>query len=115
MNDFFLIEEPAPVLMSKDDFVKKTKAVLNKIMNEYHQAWMSRRLRESEYPHEDICCECKGCGTFKDEHGQEKECVQDKVEGDCFTRFFDSEQFSESIEPSFEQIHELLSVDAVTA
>ena len=113
MDDFFLIEEPTLVFMKQDEFVSKTKTLLNKIADDYSKSWTSRTVRDAEYPEESICDKCTGCGTLTAGNGQTMDCVQDN--GDCFIRFMDYEQFSIDVEGKLSDLYELLAVDAVTA
>ena len=115
MNDIFLIEEPAPVFMKQDEFVSKTKTLLNKIADDYSKSWTSRTVRDAEYPEESTCDKCTGCGTLTAENGQTMDCVQDNEQGQCFIRFMDYEQFSIDVEAKLSDLYELLSVDSVTA
>lgn len=77
IDDLFKIEPQEPHKMSQKEFFEKTKAVLNKICNNYSQGWQSRVLRDGEYPEESVCDKCTGFGLFMD-NGEEKECVQDR-------------------------------------
>ena len=54
-NELFKIKPQELHKMSQNDFVEKTKAVLNKICNSYCQSWQSRRLIDEEYPEESVC------------------------------------------------------------
>lgn len=63
----------------------------------YGNAWSSVRLTDAEYPHESICEQCTGCGTFKLENGNDGECAMDRSEGECFHRHFDAQQFGEEV------------------
>jgi len=89
-----------------DDFFKtgeietepdtRTKLEID-IWDEYGKSFQTRRLTDAEYPNEDICANCTGCGTFKID-GEDKYCVQDKQEGECFYRYIDYEQFGREVE-----------------
>ncbi len=114
MDDLFLIEEPALAFMNKDEYFKKSQQLFDIISMQYSKSWKSRRLLDSEFPDESICEKCKGCGVFN-VNGEEKECVQDKEEGDCFHRFFDSEEFGLEVESQLEELHNLLGLDGLTA
>ena len=112
IEDFFKIEPQEPYKMSQKEFVSKTKAVLEKIYSAYLQGWQSRVLRDGEYPEESVCDKCTSCGLFMD-NGEEKECVQDKEQGDCFHRFCDYEQVGMDLETHISDISDLLSVDEI--
>ena len=112
IDDLFKIGPQEPYKMSQKEFVEKTKAVLNKICNSYSQGWQSRVLRDSELPDESVCDKCTDCGLFMD-NGEEKECVQDREQGDCFHRFCDYEQVGMDLESHLEDMFYLLSVDEI--
>lgn len=112
IDNLFKIEPQEPYKMTKKDFVEKTKTVLNKICNSYSQGCQSKVLRDGEHPEESVCDKCTGCGLFMD-NGEEKECVQDREQGDCFHRFCDYEQVGMDLETHLEDMFDLLSVDEV--
>ena len=112
LEDLFKIEPQEPYKMTQKEFVEKTKTVLNKICNSYSQGWQSRLLRDDEHPEESVCDKCTGCGIFTD-NGDEKECVQDREQGDCFHRFCDYEQVGMDLEAHIEDMLDLLSVDEI--
>jgi hypothetical protein len=112
LEDLFKIEPQEPYKMTQKEFVEKTKTVLNKICNSYSQGWQSRLLRDDEHPEESVCDKCTGCGIFTD-NGDEKECVQDREQGDCFHRFCDYEQVGMDLEAHLEDMFDLLSVDEI--
>lgn len=109
IEDLFKIEPHDPYKMNQEEFIEKTKSVLEKIYNTYTQGWQSRVLRDDEHPEESVCDKCTGYGTFTDG----KECVQDREQGDCFHRFCDYEQVGMSLEDNLEDIFDLLSVDEI--
>lgn len=113
MEDLFNIEPTEPIRMSQEGFFIKTKALLEKIGNNYSQAWQDRALKDNEYPEESICDKCKGHGTFK-ENGEERDCYRDNEHGECYHRFCDYEQFGMNLESQLENLHELLSVDELS-
>ena len=112
IEDLFKIEPQEPYKMSQKEFVEKTKSVLEKIYNAYSQGWQSRVLRDGEHPEESICDKCTGCGVFL-ENGEERDCVQDREQGDCFHRFCDYEQVGMDLETNLGDIADLLSVDEI--
>ena len=112
MDDLFLIEEPAPTFMNKDEYFKRSQQLFDIIAMQYSKSWGSRRLLDTKQPDESICEKCKGCGIFKVD-GEEKECVQDKENGECFHRFFDSEEFGVEVESQLEELHNLLGIDGI--
>lgn len=112
LDDLFKIEPQEPYKMSQKEFVEKTKVLLNKICNNYSQSWQSMVLRDGEHPEESVCDKCTGCGTFMDKD-EEKECFQDKEQGDCFHRFCDYEQVGMDLETHLDVMFDLLSVDEI--
>lgn len=112
IDDLFKIERQEPYKMSQKEFVEKTKAVLNKICNNYSQGWQSRLLRDYEQPEESVCDKCTGCGLFND-NGEEKECVQDHEQGQCYHRFCDYEEVGIELETHLSDMFDLLSVDEI--
>ena len=84
------------IKMTPDEFVKKTKVILQQFDKEYATSWYNRKLYDAEY---DLapCEKCKGCGSFKN-GDKEIECVQDREQGECHQRLFDHELFTSSIE-----------------
>lgn len=113
-DDIFNLKEEIqePINMSKDEFVEKTKKLLNYISNQYSKGWHSRRLKDKEYPEESVCDKCTGCGTFK-LNEEDAECVADREEGECYVRYFDAEEFGLEIEATMDDVYELLFIDNV--
>lgn len=113
-DDIFNLKEEIkePINMSKDEFVEKTKKLLNYISNQYSKGWQSRRLKDEEYPEESVCDKCTGCGTFK-LNEEDAECVADREEGECYVRYFDAEEFGLEIEATMDDVYELLFIDNV--
>lgn len=116
MEDFFKLDDIDPIemkTMPPQEFLSKTKSILEKILFSYSTNTSFRRLSDAEYPDEWVCSKCQGCGTFRNLEGEEKECTQDREEGECYYRFFDYEGFSLDVESNFEDIYELLCVDEI--
>jgi 23S rRNA A2030 N6-methylase RlmJ len=114
IDDFFNIKEEKyePTNMSKDEFVDKTRKLLKHLDRHYTENWRSRPLKEEEFPNENICDKCTGCGIFKLKN-EEAECTKDYEEGECYHRYFDAEEFGLEVETCFDDIYELLFVDNV--
>lgn len=113
-DDIFNTQEEIqePINMGKDEFVEKTKKLLNCIADQYSKSWKSKRLTEEEYPEEIICDKCTGCGTFKFNEEYD-ECVVDREEGECYVRYFDAEEFGLEIEEKMDDLYDLINVDNV--
>ena len=114
IDDFFNTKEEIqePINMAKDEFVAKTKKLLAYIESSYGKGWKDRSLKEEEFPEESICDKCTGCGTFKLD-GEDAECTRDFEEGECYVRYFDTEEFGIEVETCLDDIYELLYVDNV--
>lgn len=113
MDELFKIELQGPYRMSQNEFVEKTKSVLNKICDLYSNGWQSRVLKDGEHPAESVCDKCTGYGTFT-KNAEEKGCIQDREQGDCFHRFCDYEQVGMDLEHYLGCIYDLLSVNEIT-
>lgn len=113
IDGLFLIEEPKPNLMNKDEYLKRTQQLLDFISCKYSESHHTRSLIDSEFPDESVCDKCQDCGVFN-LNGEEKECVQDREQGNCFYRYFDGEEFGMSVMNQLEELHSLLGVDDLT-
>lgn len=67
------------------------------IWDEYGKHFSNRRLQDDEYPSEDVCDKCTGCGTTN-VNGETMDCVKDRQEGDCFYKSFDYYGFGREVE-----------------
>jgi hypothetical protein len=96
--DFFdkpsMFDAPEPPKFTAAEFMQKTKRLLDDIQVAYGEAYYNYRLTESDLPAEAVCASCKGCGTF----GDNRECIQNNEEGECYERRFDAEHLSESLQ-----------------
>lgn len=84
------IYEPQEIRMTKDEFITKTKEMLNLIYNEYVDSY--RDVEEDE--------SCKRCGGFCyiEEGGETVECYSCNGEGVEIGRVFDKDSFVEFME-----------------
>lgn len=112
LDELFKIEPQEPYKMSQNEFVEKTKSVLEKIYDAYLQGWKIRVLKDGEHPEESVCYKCDGCGVFL-ENGEERDCFQDKEYGYCVHRYCDYEQVGIALECCLEDMYVLLSVDEI--
>lgn len=99
--------------IKQSEFNELAKKVLSNICYSYHQSWHSRPLKDEEFPDESICDRCTGCGTFKI-NGEDKECVQDREQGQCYHRYQDAEEFGIEVETELENIYGLLGSEIVS-
>ena len=116
MEDLFKLNGVGPIemkTMPPQEFLSKTKSILEKILFSYSANTSSIKLSDDEYPDESVCSKCQGCGTFTNLEGEEKECTQDREEGECYYRFLDYEGFALDVESKFEDMCELLCVDEI--
>lgn len=102
---------PERVVMESKTDVKFLNGVDNKTYYDSYDDF-SRVLKDNEFPDESICDKCTGCGNFMD-NGEEKECFQNREQGDCFHRFCDYEQVGMDLEDHLDDICDLLSVDEI--
>ena len=112
-DKLFEIEPTEIIKMDKDKFFKKTQELLNKISFTYATNWKSRTLLDSEYPNEDVCEKCNGCGTFLNNDKEKVDCVADYEQGDCYARYFDAEEFADDFDGLIVDVDELNGVDGV--
>ena len=116
MNEFesmFNELQGEPIKMGQKEFLEKTKALLNKVLNSYCQGWQSRSLMDDEYPEESVCDKCTGTGTFMNE-GEEKECIIDGEAGYCYHKFCDYEQVGMDLVAYIDDMLDLIGVDELT-
>ena len=78
----------------------------------YEKVVLWAYLPDGEYPDESVCNKCTGYGKFM-ENGEEKECIQDREQGNCFHSFCDYEQVGIDLEFHLEDMFDLLSVDEI--
>jgi hypothetical protein len=114
IEDLFKDIPVEPITMTQKEFFEKTKAILTKINYSYSNAWQTRLLLEEEFPEENICDKCTGCGVFL-KNGEERDCFQDKEQGDCFHRFCDYEQVGMEMEDHLSDMHDLMVVDEIVS
>ena len=105
--------EEKPIIMAKDEFVSKTKALLEFIALSHSRCHSQTPLKDSEYPLDVICSGCKGEGTFFDENGNELSCYQNYERGCCTKVHFAAEILGDEIDSVINDVYELLCVDQV--
>jgi len=108
------IEDNEPIRMEQAEYFEKSKKIFEKIQSDYFSSFSWVRMKDEEYPNEDICDKCTGCGLFHNSNGNENECSRDKEEGECFTQIWDFSDMDENIGIMIEDIMELLYVDEIT-
>lgn len=112
-DNLFKVEPEKPNVMGANEYYNRSNKLFSIIDMLYSKAWKSKRLSDSEFPEEIVCDKCTSQGICII-NGEEKDCYQDKENGDCFYTFFDSEEFGLEIENTIGDIHELLSVTGLT-
>ena len=114
MFDLFEISEPIELpKIKQSEFNALATKVLEGIATSYSQSWHSKPLKDEEFPDENICNKCTGCGTFKVD-GEDKDCVQDKEQGWCYYRYQDAEEFGMEVEAQLENIYGLIGIKIVS-
>jgi len=95
-------------------FIISGRIVLKEIDQAYGSCWKNRPLT----PEETLispCDGCKGCGQFKI-NGEEIDCVADHEAGECYVRYFDSDEFAEIMQDEIifgDRFQELLTSDVI--
>jgi hypothetical protein len=114
MEDLFNLEhdEIQPLFIDKEEYFEITQQLFNTFSMTYAKSHHRQLLNDSDYPSEEICNSCKGCGVFKlnDEY---TECYQNYEYGECYYIFFDSEEFHYEIQNEIEEIHMLLGYNGI--
>jgi hypothetical protein len=88
------IEEPE---VSIDDYVSKTKNLLNNILDKYHNSFVNIKLTEKQYKK----CNCENCSSNEDcliNIDDKNYTVYSNEDGDCYIRKFDNDIFGEDIQ-----------------
>lgn len=98
------------VEMDKDEYLDKVNQIFSIIDSTYSKAWTRVRLKDDEYPNEDICEKCTGCGSTI-VNGETVECIANREEGECHYVLFDSDEFGISVGELMSDIWELLPVN----
>ena len=111
-EDLFKIESTEPNRMSQKEFFEKTKEILSNLCGSYSKEWHVRALIDGEHPEESVCDKCTGIGCFI-YNGVEKECFQNREQGDCYHRYLDTEQVITDLEANLSDMFELLSIDEI--
>lgn len=83
------------IYMSSEDFISKTKNILNRINDIHSECHWDRRLSDEETESLE-CNEHNSCTVVIND--EKVECFLDHYEGDCFVREFDSDLFKEELE-----------------
>lgn len=111
--DIDIDDEPREISkMNQIEFNNRTKKLLNNICDIYLHGWKSILLKDIEYPDENTCDKCNGCGLFM-YNNEQKECFQDRELGDCFHRVCDYEQIVKDFENHLDEVYELISVEEI--
>ena len=100
--------------MDKDEYLKKTQLLMGHISYRYGASFKKKYLTDKDYPSQDKCDNCTGCGIFKNnETGEDMECHVNYDSGDCSYMSFDSEAFINDMEDVMSDLRELLSVNEI--
>lgn len=107
-------EEEEVCRMDPAEYFKKSQAVFEKLSSDFFGSFSWVHMKDGDYPSEDICDKCTGCGLFHDSNGDEKECVIDREEGECFTQVWDFTEMCENAGNYMEDLMELLMVQELS-
>lgn len=108
MDKLFDIDDIDVPKIKQSDFNTLAVKIFNNIASSYSESFVSKQLKDGEFPDENVCDKCTGCGTFilGDEN---KECFQDKEGGACYYRLQDFNGFALEVEAQMEDIWKIIS------
>lgn len=85
------------ICISKDDFIKKTRALLQEMVIEYQKSFSNRQLLDNELERAS-CDNCHGTRHTTSDTDEDIICYQDNDAGACFELTFDYDKFISWIE-----------------
>lgn len=95
-TDFTMEENSQPPKMTKDEFIQKTRLMLQAIMDGYSSNWKGK-FDEDDESEENTCTRCGGF-TQIEQGGNTVDCTSCGGTGMNYERVFDTENFVEFIE-----------------
>ena len=104
MEDIFDLKEELelgnsqPLKMTKDEFIKKTRSLLQLILDEYGRNWEDRFTEDDEETEESTCPRCNGFLYIEQGGEGDVNCPSCNGTGVSSERVFDKETFLEFIE-----------------
>lgn len=98
--DPFNLSKEMPVI-SFHEYYDQTQYFLSNLQKAYSKGFYKRPLKDEDFPSEEVCAKCTGCGTFEfGQVGREEQCFKgNPIEGeDCFSNEFDPALVFEEME-----------------
>jgi DnaJ-class molecular chaperone len=95
-TDFTMEENSQLRKMTKDEFIQKTRSMLQAIMDEYSSNWKDK-FDEDDESEENTCSRCGGF-TQIEQGGETVDCTSCNGTGLSSERVFDTENFMEFME-----------------
>ena len=96
-TDFTMEENSQPPKMTKDEFIQKTRSMLQAIMDGYSSNWKDK-FNEDDESEENTCSRCNGFLYICEGGGGDVDCPSCNGTGLNGERVFDTENFVEFIE-----------------
>lgn len=96
-TDFTMEENSQPPKMTKDEFIQKTRSMLQAIMDEYSSNWKDK-FDEDDESEENTCSRCNGFLYICEGGVGDVDCPSCKGTGLNSERVFDTENFVSFIE-----------------
>ena len=97
-TDFTMEENSQPPKMTKDEFIQKTRSMLQAIMDGYCSNWKDKYSEEDEESEENTCTRCNGFLYIEQGGVGDVDCPSCNGTGLKSERVFDTENFVEFIE-----------------
>ena len=97
-TDFTMEENSQPPKMTKDEFIQKTRSMLQAIMDGYSSNWKDKYSEEDEESEENTCTRCNGFLYIEQGGVGDVYCPSCNGTGLNSERVFDTENFVEFIE-----------------
>ena len=97
-TDFTMEENSQPPKMTKDEFIQKTRSMLQAIMDGYSINWKDKYSEEDEESEENTCTRCNGFLYIEQGGVGDVDCPSCNGTGLNSERVFDTENFVEFIE-----------------
>lgn len=96
-TDFTTEINSQPPKITKDEFIQKTRSMLQAIMEEYSRSWKNKYNEVDDETGENTCSRCGGF-TQIEQGGETIDCTSCNGTGINYERVFDSETFLDFME-----------------
>ena len=93
LEDINSIDHLEPPKLTKDEFIDKTRDLINLILDKYNENWKNKEDNDNTEP----CGACNGT-AYREQGGDVVECPSCDGNGVIYEKTFDSESFSRSLE-----------------